>query len=68
MWFMPLSMVVSWGLVIWAVVALAQGLSRPCGSNSASGQQDLALAILKRRYAKGEIDREEYKETKRGLA
>lgn len=68
MWFMPLFMVAFWGLVIWAVVALAQGLSRPSGSNSASGQQDSALEILKRRYAKGEINKEEYEEKKRGLA
>ncbi len=47
-----------WGLVIWAVVALAQGLSRPSGSNSASGQQDSALEILKRRYAKRESCKE----------
>lgn len=68
MWFMPLFMVAFWGLSIWAVVALVQGLSQASGSHIAPDQQDSALEILKRRYARGEIDKEEYEEKKRVLA
>ena len=65
MWFMPLFMVVFWGLVIWAVVALVQGTARH-GDAESSGQES-ALEILKQRYARGEIDKEEYQEKKRDM-
>ncbi len=29
MWFMPIFMVIFWGLVIWGIVALARGASSP---------------------------------------
>jgi putative membrane protein len=66
MWFMPIFMILFWGLVIWGVVALVRGLSgsRPSDSPKA----DSALEVLKRRYALGEIDKEEYEEKKRDLA
>ncbi len=67
MWFMPLFMVAFWGLVIWAVVALAQGLSRPGGSDSGLGRKDSAQEILRRRYALGEITREEYQKLRGNL-
>ena len=68
MWFMPVYMVAFWGLIIWAVVALVQGVVQPGGSHVAPDQQDSALEILKRRYARGEIGKEEYEEKKRDLA
>ena len=57
-WFMPVVMILFWGLVIWGVVALVRGLSGPrrCDSSVA----DSALEVLKRRYARGEINKEEY--------
>ncbi|MBI4298507.1 MAG: SHOCT domain-containing protein [Chloroflexi bacterium] len=61
-------MVIFWVLVIWAVIALVQGLSRPGSSNVESSQQDSAMEVLKRRYARGEISKEEYEEKKRDLA
>lgn len=68
MWFMPVFMVAFWGLVIWAVVAVIQGFSQTSGFRAAPDQQDSAMEILKRRYARGEIDKEEYEEKKRVLA
>ena len=68
MWFMPVYMVAFWGLIIWAVVALVQGVSQLGGSRAAPDQQDSALEILKRRYARGEIGKEEFEEKKRDLA
>ena len=64
-WFMPIIMIVFWGLVIWGIVALVRGLST--GSGGSSTQADSALEILKRRYARGEITKEEYEEKKKEL-
>ncbi|MEE9285963.1 MAG: SHOCT domain-containing protein [Dehalococcoidia bacterium] len=66
MWLMPVFMVVFWGLVIWAVVTVVRGFSQPGGLMS--GQKDSALEILKRRYARGEIGKEEYEEKRREFA
>jgi len=59
-------MVVFWGLIIWAVVALVQGVSYR--GNAEFHQQDSALEVLKRRYARGDISKEEYEEKRRDLA
>ncbi|MBI4281949.1 MAG: SHOCT domain-containing protein [Chloroflexi bacterium] len=59
-------MVLFWGLIIWAVVALIQG-PRP-GTWGESHNQDSALEVLKRRYARGEISKEDYEEKKKDLA
>ncbi len=65
-WFMPIFMILFWGLVIWAVVALIRGLSGSRGSDSSKA--DSALDVLKKRYARGEINKEEYDEKKKDLA
>ncbi|OGO23285.1 MAG: hypothetical protein A2144_12090 [Chloroflexi bacterium RBG_16_50_9] len=65
-WLMPIIMIVFWGLVIWGIVALVRGVSLPSNGGS-SNQTDSALEILKRRYARGEITREEYEEKKKDL-
>ena len=50
-----------WGIVIWAVVRLTQRGER-------SDEEPTALSIAKRRYARGEISREEYEQLRRDLA
>jgi len=65
-WFMPIFMILFWGLVIWGIVALVRGLSAPRASDSSN--VDSALDVLKRRYAKGEINKEEYEEKKKDLS
>ncbi|MBI4298052.1 MAG: SHOCT domain-containing protein [Chloroflexi bacterium] len=67
-WFMPIFMIFFWVLIIWAVVALARGVAGPGGSDPGSSHPDSALEVLKRRYARGEIGKEEYEEKKRDLA
>ena len=64
-WFMPLVMILFWGLIIWGVVALVRGLNnqRYCDSSAT----DSALEVLKRRYAQGEIGKKEYEEKKKDL-
>ena len=66
MWLMPIFMIVFWGLVIWGIVALVRGLSGSRGSDSSKA--DSALEVLKKRYARGEINKEEYEEKKKDLA
>ncbi len=64
-WLMPIFFVIFWGLVIWGIVALVRGLSGSGGSDSS--RSDSALEVLKKRYARGEINKEEYEEKKKGL-
>ena len=64
MFFMPILWIAVLGLIIWAVVAAVR---RPGESDDSFGSADSALDILKRRYARGEITREEYEDKKRVL-
>lgn len=52
------------GLIIWAVVAAVR---RSGESSNPNQPADSALEILKRRYARGEINKEEYEEKKKDL-
>ena len=63
---MPVLWIVFLGLIIWAIVASVRGSSESGGQDST--KTDSALDVLKRRYARGEIDKEEYEEKKRDLA
>lgn len=66
-------MVVFWGFIIWAIIALIRGGFRNghmCGhghGNGAHGEEKSPLEILKERYAKGEIDKKEFEEKKKDL-
>jgi len=64
-WFMPLVMILFWGLIIWGVVVLVRGLNyqRHCETPAT----DSVLEILKRRYAQGEITKKEYEQKKKEL-
>ena len=63
---MPVLWIVVLGLIIWAVVATVRGSSESRSSDSSKA--DSALEVLKRRYAWGKINKEEYEEKKRDLA
>ena len=65
-WFMPIFMIIFWGLIIWGIVALVRGVT-PSSQTGSSNQAESALDVLKKRYAQGEITREEYEEKKKGL-
>ncbi len=67
-WLMPIFFIIFWGLVIWGIVALVRGMSGSRGSDSGSSRPDSALEVLKKRYARGEIDKKEYEEKKKDLA
>lgn len=66
MWFMPIIMIIVSGLIIWGVVALVRG-GWTWGCGHSHGYSDSALDILKRRYAGGEISKEEFEDKKKQL-
>jgi putative membrane protein len=64
-------MVLWWFLIILGIVVLAKWLFSGTGGGSGSGSireaDDRALAILRERYARGEIDKQEFEARKRDL-
>ena len=61
MFLMPILWIVVIGLIVWAVVAATSKK----GESGQSG--DSALEILKRRYARGEINKEEFESKTKDL-
>ncbi len=59
--FMWLFWILGIAIIVWAVVIMAGGRKKP------SAKQKTALDILKERYAKGEIDHQEFARKKKVL-
>jgi putative membrane protein len=57
--------IVFWALIVYAIFRLIPNLTNR--SLGVSRKEETALEILKRRYASGEIDAEEFTRRKRGL-
>ena len=57
---MMLAMVVFWGLVVVAVVALFRGTKRNGTTGGMGSREQDPLELLDGRFARGEIDAEEY--------
>ena len=66
MGWMSIFWIVVLGLIIWAVVAAARGTGWS-GNSDSGNRSESALGILKRRYARGEINKEEFEERKKDL-
>jgi putative membrane protein len=68
-WFGPILMIAFWIAIIVGIVFLIRWLvvSTGTGSRRASSEES-ALEILKRRYARGEIEKEEFEEKRKSLA
>ncbi len=62
---MGIGMLLFWGVIIAAVVFGARGFGKISGNTAPGPREKSALEILAERYAKGEIDRNEF-EQKRG--
>jgi putative membrane protein len=63
-WYMGIIMLVIWGLIIWGIIALIRHFSGTLHNDS---HNDSTLEILKKSYAKGEINKEEFEEKKKAL-
>ncbi len=69
-----IGMILFWILIILGIIYLARTLELGKGSgagrseSSTDSSRDAALEILRERYARGEIDREEYEQRRRDLA
>ena len=62
-WGHGIVMVLFWIVLVFVVLALMRSLPRRSGDGSARSPMD----ILKERYARGEIDKDEFEQKKRDL-
>jgi putative membrane protein len=68
-WFGPVFMLLFWVLIILLIVLLIRRIFSSGASGSpAPGREESALDILKKRYARGEIDKEEFETKKKDLS
>lgn len=67
-WFWLFMMIAFWIAVIAGIIFLIRWIAKSSGpGRGESRAEDSALEILKKRYAKGEINKEEFEEKKRDL-
>lgn len=62
-----ISMVLFWGVVVFGIVWLVRSGTRKGEGQTRSCDGETALDILDKRYARGEITKEEYMEMKQTL-
>lgn len=67
MGFGAIFMLLWWALIIAGIVALVRWISKESHGRARTHEKS-ALEILKERYAKGEIGREEFEEKKKDLS
>lgn len=61
-------MILWWVLIVVGIVALVKWMGTPSDAGGRSSGGGKALDILKERYARGEIDEQEYRKRKQDLA
>ncbi|MDE2399050.1 MAG: SHOCT domain-containing protein [Burkholderiales bacterium] len=62
------AMILFWALIVLAVAALVRWLSRGALSGRDATRGRTPLQIVQERYARGELDREEYEQKVKDLA
>lgn len=67
-WPWPIMMFVFWIAVIVGVVFIVRRFALPQNRGRGGSSEESALDILKKRYAKGEISREEYEKIKKDIS
>ncbi len=60
-------MIFFWVLMIIGIVVFVKWISTSSGANGQRGSDNKPLDILKERYARGEIDEQEFQKRKRDL-
>ena len=66
-WFGPILMIIFWIAIILAIIFLIRWLVVSARGSHSCKSEDSALEILKKRYARGEISKEEFEEKKKDL-
>ena len=66
-WIMGIIMIVFWALIIAGIAILIRHAVSGHRFDTVIGRQDSALDILKRRYAQGEISKEEFEQKKKDI-
>jgi putative membrane protein len=66
-WFGPIMMVIFWVAIIVAIIFLVRWLMASGRGSRGPTAEESALEILKKRYARGEIGKEEFEEKKKDL-
>jgi len=64
-WFGGIFMILWWVIIITGIVYFIKWMTG--NNNCHTGRKESALEILKERYAKGEIEKEEFEEKKKDL-
>lgn len=68
-WFGGILMIVFWVLILVGLIFLIRWLIQSTGRDKTTGNgSNRALEILKERYARGEIDKEEFESKKKDLS
>jgi|APSaa5957512622_1039677.scaffolds.fasta_scaffold175940_1 putative membrane protein len=67
-WFGPLLMMLFWGFLIAGTIILARWLIQRLKGRSCSSDPPSPLDIIRKRYASGEIDQEEFKQMQQALS
>jgi putative membrane protein len=66
-WFPPIMMLIFWGAVIVGIIFLIRWLAHSSKGGSTFRSEETALEILKKRYARGEIDKNEFEQKRKDL-
>ncbi len=64
---MGIYMFLVWGVIFVGLVLAVRWLAGRCNQDQANGGRQTPLDILRQRYARGEIDREEFEQKKKDL-
>jgi putative membrane protein len=67
-WFGPIMMLVFWAVIVIAVIFFIRWLLVSSRGGISPRGEDSALEILRKRYARGEIKKEEFEQMKKDLS